>query len=156
MSDAADSETSRQLATNKAALRRLQDAINSGDAKVLSRTIDELVAPDAQIRTPLRIDRAGPDLLKEVFRRLFQAFPDLRVTADNVIAEGDQVVSANTVIGTNLGPYLGRAPTGTFVTYRELFVVRFAGDQIVETSGIVDTLSLMRQLGDGDTDYSRS
>ena len=140
-------ETTTQVEANKAILRRLQDAINADDPKQLSSTIDELVHPDAVIRTPLPIDATGPELLKEVFDRLLAAFPDLRVTADNVIAEGDQVASSNTVTGTHLGSYMGRPATGVFVTYHEMFVVRIAAGRIVETSGIVDALSLMRQLG---------
>jgi predicted ester cyclase len=147
MSDVSNSESSRQLATNKATVRRLQEAINTDDLNVIRTTIHDLVAPDAVTRTPLPIDATGPDLLVEVFTRLLQAFPDLRVNSDNMIAEGDQVVSSNTVTGTNLGQYMGRPATGTFVTYREMFLVRFAGGRIVETSGIVDTLSLMTQLG---------
>ena len=136
-----------RVAPNKATLQRLQDAINTGDTSLISATIDELVHPDAVIRTPLPIEATGPHLLKEVFGRLLRAFPDLRVATDDVIAEGDRVVSSNTITGTNLGAYLGRPATGAFVTYREIFVVRFDAGLIVETSGIVDAMSLMRQLG---------
>ena len=146
MNHAVDREANRRLEANKATLRRLQEAINTDDVTLLSTTIDELVVPDAQIRTPLPIDATGPELLKGVFGRLLQAFPDLRVVSTNMIAEGDQVFSSNTVTGTNLGKYLGRPPTGALVSYGEMFVVRFADGRIVETSGIVDAPSLMRQL----------
>jgi predicted ester cyclase len=63
-----------------------------------------------------------------------------------VIAEGDKVVGRNTVTGTHQGEYLGLPPTGKSVTYDEIFIFRFAGGRIVETWGVVDVLSQMRQL----------
>jgi predicted ester cyclase len=136
-----------QQTSNKATIRRLQDANNSGDLQRISKTIDELVEPDALIRTPLPIDATGPQVLKEVFARLLRAFPDLHVTIEDLIAEGDKIVSRNTVTGTNLGDYMGRAPTGKRVAYDEIFIFRFAGGRIAETWGVVDVFSQMRQVG---------
>ena len=82
-----------------------------------------------------------------MFRRLHRAFPDLHVTIEDLIAEGDKVVSRNTVTGTHDGEYMGVPPTGRPVTYDEIFVVRFAGGRIAETSGVVDVFSQMKQLG---------
>jgi hypothetical protein len=133
--------------TNRAAIKRFHDATNSGDLKRIAETIEELVEPDALIRTPLPIDATGPQVLKEVFARGLRAFPDLRVTIEDLIAEGDKIVSRNTVTGTNLGDYMGRAPTGKRVAYDEIFIFRFAGGRIAETWGVVDVFSQMRQLG---------
>jgi hypothetical protein len=44
---------------------------------LISRTIDELVKPDALICTPLPIEATGAALVKEVFARLLRAYPDL-------------------------------------------------------------------------------
>jgi predicted ester cyclase len=132
---------------NKAAIERFHDATNSGDLQRIAETIDELVEPDALIRTPLPIDATGPQVLKEVFARLLRAFPDLHVTIEDLIAEGDKIVSPNTVTGTNLGDYMGRAPTGKRVAYDEIFIFRFAGGRIAETWGVVDVFSQMRQVG---------
>jgi steroid delta-isomerase-like uncharacterized protein len=136
-----------QEASNKATLRRFQEALSSSDWEVISKTIDEVVEPDAKIRTPLPIEATGAELLKEVFGRLLRAFPDLRVTVEDVIAEGDKVVARNTVTGTHQGEYMGLQATGKSVTYNEVFIARFAGGRIAETWGIVDVLSQMRQLG---------
>jgi steroid delta-isomerase-like uncharacterized protein len=135
-----------QEASNKATLRRFQEALSSSDWEVISKTIDEVVEPDAKIRTPLPIEATGAELLKEVFGRLLRAFPDLRVTVEDVIAEGDKVVARNTVTGTHQGEYMGLQATGKSVTYNEIFIARFAGGRIAETWGVVDVLSQMRQL----------
>ena len=136
-----------QATSNKATFRRLCDAMNTGDAEVISKTIDELVEPEALIRTPLPFEATGAQLLKEAFARLYQAFPDLHITVEDLIAEGDRVVGRDTVTGTHQGEYMGVPPTGKSITYNEIFIARFAGGRIAETWGVVDVLSQMRQLG---------
>ena len=136
-----------QETTNKATFRRFCDAMNTGDADVISKTIDEIVEPDALIRTPLPLETTGAQKLKDVFARLHQVYTDLQVTIEEMIAEGDKVVSRNSVTGTHQGAYMGVPPTGKSVTYNEVFIVRFAGGRIAETWGIVDVFSQMQQLG---------
>ena len=136
-----------QETSNKATFRRFDDAANTDDAELISKTIDELVEPDALIRTPLPIQATGAQALKEVWARLLRAFPDLHITIEDLIEEGDKVVSRNTVTGTHQGEYMGLPPTGKSVTYNEIFIVRFAGGRVAETWGVVDVLSQMRQLG---------
>jgi predicted ester cyclase len=110
-------------------------------------TSDELVEPDALMRTPLPIEATGAQLLKEVFARLLRAYPDLHITIEDLVEEGDKVVCRDTVTGTHQGEYMGIPPTGKSVTYDEIFIARFAGGRIAETWGVVDVLSQMRQLG---------
>jgi steroid delta-isomerase-like uncharacterized protein len=136
-----------EIERNKALARGFSEAMNTNDPEIISRTIDELVAPDALIRTPLPIGLTGARALKEVFARLHRAYPDLHITIEDLIAEGDRVVSRNSVSGTHRGEYLGIPPTGKSVTYNEIFIFRFLNGRITETWGVVDVLSQMRQLG---------
>ena len=136
-----------QKTDNKAKFRHFCDAMNSGAPELISKTIDELVEPNALIRTPLPLDATGRDKLKEVFARLHRAFPDLQVTIEDLIAEGDKVVARNTVTGTHRGEYMGLQPTGKSVTYDEIFIFRFVDGRVAETWGVVDVFSQMRQLG---------
>jgi steroid delta-isomerase-like uncharacterized protein len=133
--------------SNKATFRRLHDATNTGDAELISKTIDELVDPDVLIRTPLPVEATGTQAIKEVFARLLRAFPDLHITVEDLIAEDDKVVSRNSVTGTHKGEYMGLPPTGKTVTYSEIFVFRFVNGRIAETWGIVDVFSQIQQLG---------
>jgi steroid delta-isomerase-like uncharacterized protein len=135
------------MTDNKATFRRLHEAVGSGDPELISTTIDELVEPDVLIRTPLPIGATGAQALKEVFARLLQAFPDLHIAVEDLIAEGDRVVCRNTVTGTHKGEYMGLPPTGRSISYNEILIVRFAGGRIAETWGVVDVFSQMRQLG---------
>ncbi|MFC1413579.1 ester cyclase [Streptacidiphilus sp. N1-12] len=136
-----------QPARNKETLARLHEAVNSGDAELIPKAIDQVFEPDVLISTPLPIGATGTEALKEVFSRLLRAFPDLHIAVEDVIAEGDRVVSRNTVTGTHRGEYLGLPPTGKPVSYNEIFICRFAGDRVAETWGVVDVLAQLRQLG---------
>lgn len=132
---------------NKATVRRFCDATNDADAVRRARAIEELVAPDARVRTPLPTEATGAELIKEVFDTLHRAYADLHVAIEDLIAEGDKVVSRNTVTGTHHGEYMGVPATGRSVTYNEIFVLRLANGRIVETWGVVDVLAQMRQIG---------
>jgi predicted ester cyclase len=134
-------------ATYKATLKRFQDAMHGADAEHISKTIDEFVEPNVLIHQPLPVRATGAQALKELFILLYRAFPDLRVTVEDMIVEGDKVVSRNTVTGTHQGEYMGLSPTGRSITYNEIFIVRFAGDRIAETWGVADVFSMMKQLG---------
>ncbi|MEV7401479.1 ester cyclase [Streptomyces sp. NPDC091267] len=134
-------------ASNKATFSRFHDAVNSGDADRIARTIDEVVDPDVLFHAPVPSGVAGVQALKNVWTVLLGAFPDLHVAVQDVVAEGDKVVYRNTVTGTHRGEYLGLPPTGRSVEYGEMFVVRFDGGRIAEIWGVVDVLAQMRQLG---------
>ena len=136
-----------QETSNKATFRRLCDAVNTGDAELISKTIDELAAPDMLIRTPLPIEATGAQAAKQVWAMLLRGLPDLHLTIEDLIAEGDKVVARNSITGTHQGEYMGLPPTGKSITYNEIFVFRFKGGRIAETWGVVDVLSQMKQLG---------
>jgi hypothetical protein len=76
-----------------------------------------------------------------------RAFPDLHVTVEDMVEEGDKVVGRNTVTGTHQGEYMGLPATGKSVTYREIIIFRFVNGRIAETWGVVDVFSQMKQLG---------
>jgi steroid delta-isomerase-like uncharacterized protein len=136
-----------EVAANKAAFQRFHDAANTGDTDVISKTIDELVAPDAVVRTPLPIDATGAEALKQIWSMLLRIYPDIHLTVEDVIAEGDKVVSRTTVTGTHRGDFMGVAPTGKYITYNEMFIFRFADGRVVETWGVVDVYAQMKQIG---------
>ena len=133
--------------SNKATFQRFHEAANTGDVEHLAKTIDEIVASDAVIRTPLLIDATGAELLKKVWAMLFRVYPDIHLTVEDVIAEGDKVVARNTVTGTHRGEFMGVGPTGKSVTYNEIFIFRFADGRVVETWGVVDVYTQMKQIG---------
>ena len=132
--------------SNKATFRRFHDAFaNSGDSEFISKTINEIVEPDVKNHTP--VEATGAQVIKELFARLHRAFPDLQVTVEDLIEEGDKVAGRNTLTGTHQGEYMGLPPTGRSVTYNEIIIFRFVNGRIAETWGVVDVFSQMKQLG---------
>jgi predicted ester cyclase len=136
-----------EVARNKEMFRRFQDAMNTCDAEVISKSIDELVEPDATIRTPLPSDATGAQVLKDVWAVLLAGLPDLQLNVEDLIGEDDKVVARIVVTGTHRGVYMGVQPTGKIISYDEIFIFRFANGRVVETWGVVDVLSQMKQLG---------
>jgi predicted ester cyclase len=132
--------------TNKAAFSRFHDAVNSGDLDAISKAIDEVVDPGLVFHAPVPSEMTGVQALKQVWVALLRAFPDIRVTTEDVVAEGDKVVYRNTVTGTHLGEYRGMPPTGRSVTYGEIFIIRFADGLIAEIWGVVDVFAQLKQL----------
>jgi steroid delta-isomerase-like uncharacterized protein len=135
-----------QETSNKATGMRLLDAMNSGDAELVAQTVDEIFEPGVKQHSPF--EATGVQTLKEmVFTRLYRAFPDLHITIEDVIEEGDKVVVRDTVTGTHLGEFNGLPPTGKAVSYSEIFIIRFANGRIAEIWGVVDIFTQMKQLG---------
>jgi steroid delta-isomerase-like uncharacterized protein len=135
-----------QETRNKATIRRLQDAVKGG-AELISQTIDEVVQPNVVFHAPVPTGATGAQALKQVWPVLLRAFPDLHVTVEDLIEEGDKVACRNTVTGTHQGEYKGLPPSGKSVTYNEIFICRFTGGKIAEIWGVVDVFSQMKQLG---------
>ncbi|MFF8377930.1 ester cyclase [Streptomyces sp. NPDC015661] len=133
--------------SNIAVIERFHAATNSGDPALVARAVDELTAPDLAFHAPVPTGATGAEALKQVWEVLLRAFPDIHVTVEETITEGDRVVSRNTVTGTHLGEYRGLPPTGKSVAYGEIFVFRFVAGRIAEVRGVVDVLTQLRQLG---------
>src|SRR5262250_2024394 len=113
--------------TNKATFRRIEGAINTGDVELISKTIDDLVAPDVRIHMPLPVDARGPQAFRQVWAMLLRGLPDLHLTIEDLLEEGDKVVMRASVTGTHQGQYMGVPPSGKSITYNEIFIWRFAG-----------------------------
>ncbi len=75
------------------------------------------------------------------------AFPDIEMTFDDQIAEGDRVMTRYTLRGTHKGEYAGVPPTNKQVTYTGMWIYRIEGGKIVERWGNNDRLGLLQQIG---------
>ena len=111
--------------------------------------IDELFTTDFVRHGPPAVEGEvrGPEGFKGLVSTYHAGFPDFRVTIDEMIAEGDSVVSRWTVRGTHQGELLGNAPTGNQVTFTGFLVDRISGDKIEEEWVDYDTLRVMQQIG---------
>ena len=107
--------------------------------------LDEVVALDYQQDNPSA--PGGREGLKSLFARLRQAFPDLAVTIDRLIAEEDWVVAVTRMRGTQRGELPGIRPTGRTVDVSSIDLYRVANGKIVEHFGRFDELGMLDQLG---------
>jgi steroid delta-isomerase-like uncharacterized protein len=93
----------------------------------------------------------GQSVARDAFRQLVAArraaFPDIQVTVEDQIAEGDKVSTRRTWQATHQGPYRGIAATGRRVKWTQISIVRFVDGRIVEDWAVADELSILRQLG---------
>src|SRR5689334_21882142 len=97
-------------------------------------TIDELLAPNG-VATGLReSDKPvhGPAEFKIFFFNLRTSFPDLRVTIDDALEEGEQVAVRVKIEGTHLGNGIGVPPSGRRMSIAGILIIRFANGKIVE------------------------
>lgn len=91
---------------NAAAQQRFVEGVE-GDYRAFS----EVVAPDAIDHDPAPGQVPGPEGFEHFFRELRTAFPDLQVTAEQVVADEDHIALAYTITSTQQGPFLGFPPS---------------------------------------------
>lgn len=130
-----------------ASRRLLEQSFNTGNFEL----VDQLVAPEALNHDPAlppqMRDLRGPDGLKRVVNMYRAAFPDVRMTVDDVIASGDKVVLRWHSEGTHRGELAGLAPTGVHGSVTGISIDRWQGGKIVEAWAEWDNMGLARQLG---------
>lgn len=126
------------------ARREIEEVFSAGELDV----VDEIYAADYVGHDPALPEAIhGRSGVKEQVTGYRSAFPDLRLTADDIVAEGDRVVTRWTATGTHEGELFGVAPTGRQVTVNGITVMRIAGGRIAEDWTSWDALGLMQQLG---------
>jgi steroid delta-isomerase-like uncharacterized protein len=126
---------------NKALALRSWEAANNPD------TIDEVYAADLVWHEPDQ-DLRGYEQAKQFVSTFITAFPDVNATVEDVIAEGDKVVTRWTIRGTHQGEVEEFGPpTGKQAELQGISIHRIEGGKIVEEWNRYDNLSLLQQLG---------
>jgi steroid delta-isomerase-like uncharacterized protein len=129
--------------TNKAVRRRYHDAWNAGDTDAL----DELMAAGVVNHSPLPDQPEGVEGFKQAIRWMRAGVPDLLISIDSTVSQGDRVSTRWTGTGTHSGPLMGIPPTGKAVTVSGIDICRIADGRIAEYWQELDTLSMLQQLG---------
>jgi steroid delta-isomerase-like uncharacterized protein len=108
--------------------------------------VEELFAPEFVSHNMPPELPAGVPGVRRFFETFRDAFPDVEVTIDELVADGDRAAVATTMTGTHTGELMGMAPTGRRVSVTGIDLVRVEAGRIVEHRGLTDTVGLMRQL----------
>jgi steroid delta-isomerase-like uncharacterized protein len=129
---------------NKALMRRFYEEVFNNkntdglDAFLFPTIIDRSIPPDVP---------GGIEGVRQTIAMLLTAFPDLNLTLEDIIAEGDRVVVRWTMRGTHQGASLGMPPTGKQFTMPGISLARLDSGKVVEAWVVQDQLSMLQQLG---------
>lgn len=129
---------------NKAISKRIFEEIYSRGNLDL---IDELVSPNVVNHTAPPGLPPGTEGFKQQVSMIRNAMPDLQSNVDDLIAEGDKIVTRWTGTGTHLGEMMGIPPTGNTIVVSGVNVERIANGKVVEHWSVFDQLDFMQQLG---------
>ena len=129
---------------NKAVVRRfVEEVFNHGHLAA----VDQFLAAEYRDANALPGQEPGREGAKRAFSLYQDVFPDLRYTIEEMIAEGDTVVTRVTFRGTHRGAFLGIAPTNRQVSVPAVHITRLVEGTIREHWSLMDDLGLMQQLG---------
>jgi steroid delta-isomerase-like uncharacterized protein len=129
---------------NKALVRRFYEEVFNNknmagvDAFVAPNIIDHSLPPG----TP-----GGIESVRQAVTMLLTAFPDLHLTLEDIIVEGDRVAVRWTMRGTHQGASLGMPPTGKQFTIPGVSLLYLERGKVVEAWIVQDQLSMLQQLG---------
>ena len=134
---------------NKAIMRRMYDAWNAGDMEALQ----DFIAPDyVHHRSGTTVQpESGPEFYRQWLTEHSTAFPDHHSKVDDLLADGDKVVSRWTVTGTQRcvesTPLGAIPPSGKKVAVTGTTIARLAGSKIAKEWFEIDILGLLMQIG---------
>jgi steroid delta-isomerase-like uncharacterized protein len=138
-------ETEQILEQNKAIARRWSEELWS---QGMLGVADEIIAADYvrhDAGDPFPV--CGPAAVKQLVTLLRTMLPDLTLEIEDMIAEGDKVVSRYTSFATDTQGYMGMPPTGRTIRNPGIQIFRIANGRISESWALRDDLGVLRQLG---------
>ena len=131
-------------AENKALVREgVEEVWNKGNLQSVGRYF----ADDYIDRSPLPGQADGLDGYVRSVAMIRDAFPDLHLDLEDVVAEEEKVAFRYTMSGTHQGDFMGIPPTGKAFSVAGMIFARVAGGRFTERWSNLDTLGLMRQIG---------
>ena len=128
---------------NLAALGKFAEAANTGKFDLFR----EAVAAGCVDHDPAPGQGPGPEGYRTFFSATREAFPDLEVGLETMVADEEQVAIAYTMKGTHRGPLMRIPPTGKKISIRGVQVAKFRDGKMVERWGSSDQLGMLQQLG---------
>ncbi len=124
--------------------RKQIDALNTRDLdQYVSRVDESYVGQSETAPGPVR----GPEGARGNIGMLLNAFPDLRVEIQDILASGDRVVVRMRATGTHKGNFAGIAPTNKSFTLEACNVIEIQNGKVIRTRLYADNLTLFQQLG---------
>jgi steroid delta-isomerase-like uncharacterized protein len=121
-------------------LAGIYEAINTGRVDLL----EKFVAPDYIEHSE---GFRGVEAFREQITAFRAAFPDLHVSVDDLLTDGDRFASRTTVTGTHTGDLMGMPATGQAISVEAVDIGRIENGQAKERWGGLNMYSMLTQLG---------
>jgi predicted ester cyclase len=129
---------------NKAVVRRWIEAYNDRDIQQVEA---DVLGPGYVAHAPAAPGPLDSEAWTQFTAAFIEAFPDLRLTVEDIFSEGDMVAARLTFHGTHRCEFQGILPTGKEVAFSSIEIDRVVGGKVEEHWFELDLLGLMRQLG---------
>ena len=126
-----------------ALLTRWQDTIARRDVAALAA----YYAEDVVLESPWVGSVKGREAIEEVYRAWFAAFPDVVVRADDLLIDGDRVAWIGTLVGTDMGGFMGLPPSRKPFRIPAVFLLTLDDHQIVRHRSVYDYVGMLVQIG---------
>jgi len=128
---------------NKALVRKIYQATESGDTAILDAVVTDYV-----IEHPINPGQPpGREALKQIFGGFSVLVPDLRITVEDIIAAGDRAAVRSIVTGTPAGPYLGVDPAGRPMRFEAIDIWRIEDGLVAEGWHVEDFAAALVDWG---------
>jgi steroid delta-isomerase-like uncharacterized protein len=129
---------------SKDVIRRWIEAYNDRDVQQVEA---DVLAPDYVAHAPAAPGPMDSEAWSQFTGAFIEAFPDLRLTVEDIASEGEKVAARISFRGTHRGEFQGIAPTDKEVTFSEIVIDRVVDGKVEEHWFELDLLGLMQQLG---------
>ncbi|GIK38368.1 MAG: hypothetical protein BroJett011_22010 [Chloroflexota bacterium] len=129
--------------SNKAVVQRFREALDAGDLEGAMAVF----APNAIVHMSSAPEPLSMEGFKQLGQLLLSAFTGGTSTVEDMMMDGDKVVSRLTFRGAHTGDLMGIPPTGKSVAISEIIIDRLADGKIVESWRLFDQMAMMQQLG---------
>jgi steroid delta-isomerase-like uncharacterized protein len=134
------------LASNKALVSRfIEKVFNEGDEAAMESLCDKQIVDHNPFGKGGNL--SGPDRTRMALRHIRGAFPDLTLTVQEMLADGDRVVVRGRLTGTHAGYLMGFPASGKPIDVQIIDIYRCADGKIAERWGVFEGLNLAMQVG---------
>jgi predicted ester cyclase len=124
--------------------RLIEEGFNQGNLETVGAVTSPELVEHQDFGPRLAPGAEGARAVVESLRR---AFPDFRLTIEDLVVDGDSVWLRMVATGTNTGSFMGHAPTGRPMRIDVFDVIRIENGLMVEHWGVPDRLRALLQLG---------
>jgi predicted ester cyclase len=132
---------------NKALVRRwFEEVWNKGRSEAIDEMFDENGIAHGLSSDPANPIK-GPAEFKPFHTIFREAFPNMMIVVEDMVAEGDRVAARCSVRAQHEGDFMGRSATQSPVDFTGMVIVRIANGKIVEAWNNFDFQTLHKQVG---------